>query len=469
MNNSPKPPSRLWRGLGIVAVATLTIGAAFVPVPQASASDAFGDVRLVVTTVNTQPIGRGAGSSTVDITVANTSSNIATHAVVLVSMPAGVSADLNRSSDGCSMSSGNVRCVIDTISAGNLATITVGVSVGDPDTAVGVRSGSIAPITADQHNVAGPQIALREWDHESDGQGADLQRCWPVSNPSPNMDIDGGGISPSAACDGVNDHAAAAPDRVTYFENFPSSVSGNFTRSWEIEFEIAVPTTDSYRLCAQNVDDGGYVAIVPERQTPTPADVKFTTSTWGPSFTSSAFTLSAGTRYRVLYRVSNRGGPGVDNGGAGLGGFGPLGLAPSSRTCAPSGDVAAFDATSPLRSGAELPIDIRPSSNLQITGALVGSTGTKTISAANVANVGHDPTSAKVMINAAIAPVTSGADCVMSTGRATCVLGIIAPNSNSAIALEVAPGNDQSVAWDFNPSDSLEANMFDNRVKLTQP
>ncbi len=466
MNHPPSPISRRWRVWGILAVAAFTVGAALTPASSASASELQGDVTLIVTSVTAQPVGRGASSAGIDVTIANTSTNNATHARVTFEPPSSVSVDPASSSAGCSVDTGNLTCVIDAIPAGTTTSLRFGVVVADPDTPIGVRGGRIAPITADQYNVAGPQIVLREWDHESDGQGADLQQCWPLSNPSPNMDINGGGVGQSASCDGNNDHPALAPDRVSYSNDFPASVTGHFTRSWEIEFEFVADASDSYRLCAQNVDDGGYVAVSPAGDAPSSADIRLSTPTWGPSFTSAPFTLSAGTRYHLIYRVANRGGVGIDNGGVGLGGFGALGIAPSSRTCDPTSDVAAFGASSSLRRGAGVPIDIRPSSDLEITGALVGTSGTKTISSARVANIGHDPAATTVMVNAAASSSADKAGCVLSSGRAKCDLGVLEPNSDSIWTFEVAPTADESVSWDFTALSSIEATLTGNRVKL---
>lgn len=121
------------------------------------------------------------------------------------------------------------------------------------------------------------------------------------------MDVAGG------TCDGANDAAALEPDEVAVLDAFPEPFAESVVRSWQFDTEITPRQSGSYRACGLAIDDGGYLAVAPVGTPITPADIRLNV----PSFSSATgdpFDLVAGQRYRVLMRITNRGGPGVDNG-----------------------------------------------------------------------------------------------------------------------------------------------------------
>jgi hypothetical protein len=426
--------------------ATAVIAGAFAFAPTASAMPVPGSVELRIESISSTPTGRGMTTGQVTLVIKNDSLTTATNATVTIGLPADFLADLAASSSGCSASTASIQCNVGAIASGASATVWVGLTAR-LGTALGTQSLTVTSLTSDQPNSVG-KVTTRVWNHESDGQGGSLETCWPLANPSPNMDIGGGGTGFSPACNGDPDAAELTPDVISTAGGFPGPVAQSVTRSWEHRFVIKPATTDTYRFCASSIDDGGYLAIAPIGVGDSAHDIAFSTPSFG-NVVSNPLSLTANAQYSVIFRVSNRGAIGVDNGGSGLGGYGALGIAPSSESCNPSTAQITLDEMIQGATQYPISIDVVPAANLRIEGGAFGRSGAGLRSTIRTLNDVGDPTAFSVEATGAIAG--AGQDCTPQGSAFHCVGPTVKSGDRHVFTVDLATGA-PSVNWKIDSS-----------------
>jgi hypothetical protein len=288
--------------------------------------------------------------------------------------------------------------------------------------------GTFGAPTSDQWDPGAGEILYSTWLHESDHEGTSLQTCWPLSNPSPNMDID---PTPGVGtiCDGVNDHPALPPDAQSVESTMPSDVAVTGAHSWEMQTQIRPAASGNYTMCTSGIDDGGYVALAPTGQPLTSADVVVDVKSYGDPDDTGVVTLDASTTYDVVIRVSNRGGAGVDS-SAGPGGFGYFGLVPEGTACTPDSSAAFGTASGAGIESQPGPIDVLPAAAVRMTGTVTGGDGS--FSQARVVNDGPDATTVNATVNGQIEPVPS---VPLGPGEATVLGSFMTPGAPGVIGV----------------------------------
>ena len=443
----------------VVAVATLAVSTALVTwLNQPSAVAAPADRSdLALEDVAGTVLARGGRPGTVVATIRNRSAGPIGGVVARFELPAGVAFDAGSSSAGCVAPDTLVSCAMGTLAAGAGRRVTIGVSIPNPSASLGLRSGLFLAPLSDQFDSAAGELLSQSWNHEADGQFADPRTCWPISNPSPLMDIGGGGTAPSAACDGTNDSGALTPDAIDVLERFPEPFSAQVTRSWQWTTEVTPPETGRYRACGLGIDDGAYVAIGPVGAPLDDADVVFVVDTYGTTATSPSFELTAGVAQQVLVRIANRSDPGIDNGGVYPGGWDAIGLVPDGTACT-ADSARVFGTTGTWRTRTAAPITVIPNSDLRITGALWGRRATTSVTSVRVENRGPDTASPVLTFDRAAGLPSGVTGCIVSPGTqtATCSIGPIASGIGVVSTIDVIAGPKLG-RWVVTTPDAIDA------------
>lgn len=314
------------------AETTLSAEASLPTEASAPSSDASN---VVISDISSPTIERGGTPGAVTATVTNHATSAASAVSIVYRLPQGVSFVPAESTSRCLSAGDLVTCSLGDMAPGASQRLSIGVGLSDPKAVVGSRSGYFfAPRTAGFDPAAG-EIRQRTWHHEAGRETTPLLSCWPVQNPSPNMDIADG------TCDGVNDADPLPADADAVLDAFPGPFAEAVAYSWQWETTVFAPKTGRYKVCSSRLDDGAYFAIAPSERSLTPSDVVYELDFYGHVGRRAPIELEAGRSYQVLLRISNRGGDGIDNGaaGGGLGGWGTIDLVADDATCSatPSG------------------------------------------------------------------------------------------------------------------------------------
>lgn len=470
----PSPVSRRRGALAIVVAIATLVPLTMALVPAGAAATPVPTVRLSLTDVTAAVVPRGGGPGVVRATIVNDGTTAATGVRLRYHLPAGIELDA-AGSPGCTVAAATVTCLIGTIAPG--VRTPIGITVREPlATAVlGTRAGYFLAPTSDGYDPGSGEVLMTTWFHDAGAEATDLALCWPIANPTPNMDVAGG------TCDGANDTAALEPDEQAALDAFPAPFSQSVTRSWQFDTEITAPTSGQYRACGTRIDDGGYLAIAPVGQPLTDASVAVNVLEFG-SVTGPAFSLVAGQRYRVVMRVSNRGFAGIDDGANGgtLAGWDAYGIAPAAAACGIT-DAAVFgtaDSAWVQRTVAD--VVVVGTSDVGITGAIESAPidGHRQASV-RIANDGPDATSARVAItlppgSSLDEPIT-GCDRPTAVPSTTCELDELAatpttaptaPNATAGkpetVLSLVFSGTGGGVTWSTTTSSTVDANPANN-------
>ncbi len=449
------PATRLAVGV-LVSVAALAPAAS---VPAADAAVIDDGTHLVMTDVTSVRLSRHGGSGEITARVANRSLRDATGVTTRFELPPDVHL-VDEASPGCSERDRRVACSIGSVAVGRSAPVRFVVRA-DGQARTAIRS--FLPPLSDQYDPFSGELLMRTWNHEADGQDAPLARCWPVAVGSPNTDVAGGGNPFSPACDGRRDMPDLPPDTIDVLAAFPEAFTAKVTRSWEWTTVVTPPASGSYRVCAYDIDDGAYLAIAPVGRTMTDADLVLAVDAFG-SLISAPFALSAGVEYQVLFRVSNRGGIGIDNGGGFPGGWGSVGIAPADVPCSP-GDVANLGIDGWV-TRTPIAIDLADVTDLGIGGAVSGPRTDGRVTAARVEN--HGPDSARGTVTFDMA--TEGAiprgvvGCAAPVGStsATCSLGALGEGASTVLTVSAQDGT-RGGHWSVRSADSIDTNPLNDR------
>ena len=443
-------------GVGLVALCCISVLLQSSP----ASADPADIARFVLTETNGTVIGRGGSAATVGTTVNNLSPTVVTGVQLRYQLPLGVEFATASSTPGCSVLSTMVTCQLGSMAPGEVRPVVIGVRESDAAAVLGTRTGYFLTPTTDQFDPGAGEVLITEWDHEAGAEGTSLAQCWPLANPTPNMDVAGG------VCDGTNDSAPLTPDATTVLGAFPGPVSQFVIRSYQFETEITAPATATYRACGVNIDDGGYIAIA-EVGAPLSSAATVLNVTGFSSVSSAPFSLVGGKRYQVVMRISNRGVDGVDN-SAGLAGWDGFGIVPSTTACGMA-SVAAFDSANTewaQRTGTD--VIVAGSSDLSIAG-IIESAPTSGIrnSSIRVANTGPDPTDATIEIAIPVAdrvttPV-SGCLSVQVAETTRCTIGPLASADSRVISMAFE-GPDSDVRWKVNSASAIDLDPANNSI-----
>lgn len=409
----------------------------------------------------------GDASGLVTAQIHNSGLVDATNVTVDYNLPPDISAAEDGTSENCAIiARDRVTCGVGNLGAGNSVDISIGVTV-DVGVAPGDRTAAFSPVVSDEFNPTSGELRFRTWFHESDGQGASPLDCWKVTNPSPNMDIIGGGEGASSLCGGNNDHPALTPDSEVYLSEFPDPISDFVGYSWEIFTSVTAPAGALYTVCAYDIDDGAYLAMAPAGEPMDNNSVKFVASIFGSS-QSAPFALDSNTTYDVLLRIQNRGQPGLDNGGDGLGGFGEVGIVEGS-SC--TGEASNIFGTGPSSwtNTAESVITVSPTTDLAITGSITSSDDDgSSVSLARLENLGPNPVTPITEFSLVDAQLSgSGAvGCIIEAGSAiaSCASETLDGGESTTVAMNFSVDSvtEREGGWNALSTDALDSNPTNN-------
>lgn len=455
-----------------MTLAASTLVPLSISAPAASAAP-LGGSELTLTDVSGTRVARGGAPGIVHAIVNNVGTAAATGVEVRYRLPSGLQPVPASSSAGCTTSGTLVTCAVGSIPAGGSAGVDIGVREPLGTAVLGSRLGYFLAPTSDAYDPGAGELLTSTWYHDAGVEGTDLSLCWPIENPTPNMDVAGG------VCDGTNDTGPLPTDESDVLDEFPAPFSEPLVRSWQFETEITPRQTGSYRACGTMIDDGGYLAIAPVGDTLTPADVKVSVIEYD-SATGAPFTLDAGRRYQVVMRVSNRGFDGIDNGADGgtLAGWDAYGIAPASEPCGAdaAGVFGTADTAWVERTVAD--VIVVGSSDLSVLGA-VESAPVDGVRQATVriGNTGADTTSARLAFElptgSTLTAAPNGCDRVLVSTSTTCEVDAIAPTSQtSPTGLIVSlgfSGERAGLGWTLSALSTIDADPSDNGGRLTTP
>ena len=456
--------------IGMTIVASVLVPLSFLtPVASAAPTETSA---LTLTDVSGTRIARNGTPGVVHAQVNNTGTAAAADVRVRYRLPSGLQLAPALSTAGCTVAGSIVTCALGTLAAGTSRSIDLAVREPLATAVLGSRVGYFFEPTSDAYDPSSGEIRLSTWYHDAGAEGTDLALCWPIDNPTPNMDVAGG------ACDGANDAAALEPDEVAVLDAFPEPLAESLVRSWQFDTEITPRQSGSYRACGLAIDDGGYLAVAPVGTPLTPADIRLNV----PSFSSATgdpFDLVAGQRYRVLMRITNRGGPGVDNGanGGALAGWDAYGIVPADETCdlGAAGVFGTADSAWVKRSVAD--VVVVGSSDLTVLGAVESAPVDGVRSATvRVGNTGGDTTAARLSFElpagSRLTTAPTGCDRVLTGPPPTCEVDAISPTTTAGPGLVVSvgfSGDSPGVGWNLTAVSTVDADLADNRGSLASP
>lgn len=449
--------ARVLAGVGLVAASVSPSLLA----PEASAAPT-DVVQLAYDRITGATIGRGGESGVVSARMTNTSSIPATGATARYQLPAGVEFIAAGSSAGCVEDALVVSCNVGTLAPGARATVRIGVAEPDATATLGTRAGFFLPPVSDEFDAVAGEVLLSQWNYEMGAEGTDLRSCWPVGNGSPNMDIAGG------VCDGTNDNPLLDPDSLTLSANFPTPYAERVSHSWQFVTQVSPPESGSYIACSIGADDGAYLALSPVGTPFDDSSVVLSSFVYDAAPVESApFTLTKGTRYQVLIRVSNRGPAGSNNGGQNPGGWEAFGLAPAGESCDAT-DVAVFGTSSIWNPRSAADVVITGTTDLEIAGAIESTTasgGHQT--SVRIANSGNDTSSAivdlEVPADGRIADASTGCIIAGNARSARCGSGPLRPGADGTMSVDF-DGPTLGAAWSVTPDGAIDSNPKNNSV-----